>query len=103
MGLKLQTFINSQGYKVEEGYFELTNVNYNLEINLVTFTGKIYLTKEHKEGGFRPIDTFDDSFESPTLPEDIIKASYDHIKLMAELARTTGDPKYRGFIDCEEV
>lgn len=103
MGLQLRKFINRFGYEVSEGYFELFEVTYNSKIKLLQFIGDIYLSKEHKDMGFRPIDSFEDGVEFDEMPEgNLFDFSYKYIIDRAN-KKSEEDFKYKGFIDCKEV
>ena len=90
MALKLQKYINQCGYEIDNGYFELSEILYNYNINLFEFKGNIYLSKEHKDNGFEPIGEFVDNFELPELPNgNITEFTYNYIKNIANKGRNS--------------
>lgn len=101
MGLKLKPFINRNGYYIENAYYELERIEYNITIHSISFFGNIYLSKEHKDQGYYPIDAFEDGFEIDSLPEEPIKYIYNYIRDRAN--NNKEDLAYKGFIDCELI
>lgn len=102
MGILLQKYINGFGYEVEQGYFEVDEIKYRYDYNVFYFAGNIWLSKECKEEGFRPVDRFEDSFELQELPAtNLLEFVYNHIiETAAKEDVLTTNPKYKGFIGC---
>ena len=105
MGLQLQKFINGNGYIIEEGYFEVDEIHYKVESKTFYFNGNIWVSKDIKDEGFRPIDRFEDSFELEELPnEDIVTFTYKHImETAAQEDVLETNPRYKGFIGCIQI
>ena len=103
MGLELQEFVNKNGYLIESGYYELTRIEYDFAIHLLSFNGEIYLSKECKDNGFYPIDAFEDGIEVDKIPQNIERFVYDYIIQKGKEAEKVEDFKYKGFINCKEV
>ena len=106
MALQLQTYTNSQGYEIKEGYFILTEVKYNLVDKLFSISGCIFLSKEHFENGFMPVDNWSDRIGINEPPKDFVRFAYDHIIETANTDKETlrqENPKYFGFYNCKEV
>lgn len=101
MYLVLKPYLNAYGVKIDEGYFELLEVDYKTDNNILYFAGHIWVSKEAREEGFAPIDKFEDSFELDELPEEnLLRFTYRHIQETASAEDVmTMHPKYKGFID----
>lgn len=101
MGIELKTYLNACGVEVEQGFFELSEVGYRSYDSIIFFSGHIWLSKEVKDEGFSPIDSFDGSFPVKELPEEnIMRYTYKKILEIAnEDDAMTTHPKYKGFID----
>ena len=107
MALKLQKYLNPCGIEVEEGYFEIYELIYNLDYNNLGVRGRIYLSKEARDGGFRPIDSFETVIELDKAPEgNLVEFAYNHILEIASKGLEyiqENCPLYKGFIGAEVI
>lgn len=108
MALQLRPFLNRNGFFIEEAYFIITEVAYDIKNKIFSFNGELYLNKEAYENGFYPIDYIDETFSIEDKPNyDYIQFAYDKIKSIidnnTEEYITTNLFKYKGFIGYKEV
>ena len=104
MALLLQPYTTEQGFSVDNGYFEITDISYNLASKMFKFSGGIYISKEAKDNGFAPESTLFDRVIIEEDPANLIEYAYNYIKEVAngnsESTVVAFHPEYAKFIGC---